>query len=350
VVFDNQPPWVDRAAVIESFDMQHTGLMKLWWGRVSKRMPKVTVKSMDYADIDDPAWLAPVFDVNFTHRDGTKYGQLSLRQLYGTVGERAQMLSNFFAMTSFLKECMLPEHNDVDLCVYLDPDMLMYKNSTGILELATASFEENPALVVVSPPYGCFQQKWWQKKGPTGACPSKQAIVSSRHVIANRGRLVSSMPMHVQLGDIGNQYWEVTMTEALGHTGRGQILCGQDFFIVHPPSRFQQNMNNTMSLRGLLKEMLPQTARCSESNACSPEVEASLGTRELVRRFEAGMMTADRESMYNKGCGCCSDMMPSTQRVRSGEAFFQPREALESESFKSAANDAAFEWVVKCTQ
>jgi hypothetical protein len=354
VVFDNQPPWLNMPAVSESWDMQHRGLLKLYQGQVSKKLPSLTVKAMDYADIDDPAFLAPLFDVNLTDKRGNKLEQMSLRQLYGLKGERAQMLSNFFAMSSFMKECMSPEHDDVDLCVYFDPDMLMYKNGTGILKLATATFEENPELVVVSPPYGCFQKTWWQKKSAYGACPTSRQIVSSRHVIAHRRRLLARMPMALQLGDIGKQYWEVSMTEALGHHGRGQILCGQEFFIVHPPSRYQKNKNNTMSLTGLLKEMVPELARCSESRTCSPVVEASLGTRELVRRFEAGMMTADKESLYNKGCGCCADMMPSTQRVRAGEAFYQPREEmeslLESESFKSAANDAAFEWVARCMQ
>jgi len=349
VVFDNQPPWVNTSEAFESYDMQHRGLLRLYNGHVSDKIPNITVRAMDYSDVYDPEYLAPLFDVNFSDGSGARLPQKSLVDMYGIHRERAQMLSNFFAMSSFMKECMRPEHDDVDLCVYFDPDMLMYENTTGILELATATFEENPGFVVLSPPYGCFSLKAWNRKNRwNGACPSKSAIVSSRHVIAQRGRLRASLPLKLQPGDIGKQYWEVSMTEALGRTGRGQILCAQEFFIVHPPSRYQQNKAGAMSLRQLLKEMVPELSRCSESGTCSPEVEASLGTRELVRRFEAGMMTANNETMYNRGCGCCADMMPSTERVRAGEAFFQPRGELEAESFKSAANDAAFEWVVRC--
>mmetsp|Transcript_53410 Transcript_53410/g.152392 ORF Transcript_53410/g.152392 Transcript_53410/m.152392 type:complete len:414 (-) Transcript_53410:8-1249(-) len=346
VVFDNQPPWLEPSEFKGAYDLQHRGLLKLHQGRVDEGLPQVTVKAMDYAGVDEPGYLAPFFDVNWHDVNGNRLPQRSLREMYGTKGERAQMLSNFFAMSSFMKECMRPEHDDVDLCVYFDPDMLMYENTTGILELATATFEENPGFVVLSPPYGCFSLKAWNRKNRwNGACPSKSAIVSSRHVIAQRGRLRASLPLKLQPGDIGKQYWEVSMTEALGRTGRGQILCAQEFFIVHPPSRYQQNKAGAMSLRQLLKEMVPELSRCSESGTCSPEVEASLGTRELVRRFEAGMMTANNETMYNRGCGCCADMMPSAERIRAGEAFFQPQGLSLAEHW---ANDAAFDWVVKC--
>jgi len=346
VVFDNQPPWVNTSEAFESYDMQHRGLLRLYNGHVSDKIPNITVRAMDYSDVYDPEYLAPLFDVNFSDGSGARLPQKSLMDMYGIHRERAQMLSNFFAMSSFMKECMRPEHDDVDLCVYFDPDMLMYENTTGILELATATFEENPGFVVLSPPYGCFSLKAWNRKNRwNGACPSKSAIVSSRHVIAQRGRLRASLPLKLQPGDIGKQYWEVSMTEALGRTGRGQILCAQEFFIVHPPSRYQQNKAGAMSLRQLLKEMVPELSRCSESGTCSPEVEASLGTRELVRRFEAGMMTANNETMYNRGCGCCADMMPSAERIRAGEAFFQPQGLSLAEHW---ANDAAFDWVVKC--
>jgi len=359
VVFDNQPPWVNMSSADGSYDMQHKGLLRLYGGLVSKKLPSVSVKAMDYAEIEDPEYLAPVFDVNFTDRHGVKFERMGLRQLYGTDRMGLQMLSNFFAMTNFLKECMRPEHDDVDLCLYFDPDMLMYKNKTGIVELATATFEREPERVVVSPPYGCWSKyKWQHRKFANGACPTTKAIVSSRHVIAHRKRLLAKMPMPLQLADIGKQFWEVSMTEAVGYNGRAQITCGQDFFIAHPPSRFQdtgkglgqdQLQNSIMSLRGLLKEMVPREL-CSDPTTCSPEVEATLGTRELVRRFEGGISAATKDSMYNKGCGCCADMMPSIERVHAGEAFFQPRGELESETFKSAVNDAAFEWVKKCMQ
>jgi len=263
--------------------------------------------------------------------------------------ERAQMLSNFYAMTNFMKECMLPEHDDVDLCLYFDPDMLMHGNNTGILELATASFEVERELVFVSPAFGCFHagggSKWSAKDPLTGACPSKPAMVSSRHVIAQRQRLVARMPFTLQPGNIGMNYWEVAMTAALRPTrGQGQLLCGQEFFIVHPPSRYQKNKNNTMSLRELLKMLVPETSCALAPDVCSAEKQLTLGTRELVRRFEAGMMVVNKDTLYNKGCGCCADMMPDAERVLAGEAFRQQSDRLRSE-----ANDASFDWVVRCT-
>jgi hypothetical protein len=380
VVFDNQPPWLNASelnAWPKTFEMQSRGLKKLddsgslfssrslfrrlqdsgsffrklHEGKISEKQPRVTVKAMDYASIDDPAFLAPFFSVNFTDWSGAELPQKSLQEMYGTSGERAQMLSNFFAMTNFMKECMRPEHNDVDLCLYFDPDMLMYGNDTGILELATATFEDDPELVVLSPPFGCFQERWWKKDPMTGACPSRSAIVSSRHVIAQRRRLMAKMPIAVQPKDIGSNYWEVTMTEALGRASRGQLLCGQEFFVVHPPSRYQKNKKDqTMPLRKLLKLLVPKEAMCFVPGTCSAEVQATLGTKELVRRFEAGMMVASKETLYNKGCGCCADMMPSAERISAGEAFYQPRGDLESDRLGNEANDAAFEWVVKCTQ
>ncbi|CAK0873137.1 unnamed protein product, partial [Prorocentrum cordatum] len=170
---------------------------------------------------------------------GAKQGA-SARERAPAAGERAQMLSNFFAMTSFMEECMRPEHKDVDLCLYFDPDMLMYQNSSNILELAATTFEDDPEYVILSPPLGCFKTKWWQKQA-SGACPSRVSIVSSRHVIADRKRLMSQLPIAVRSSNIGKNYWEVTMTESMTRQSRGQILCGQEFFVVHPPSRYQQS-------------------------------------------------------------------------------------------------------------
>jgi hypothetical protein len=359
VVFDNQPPWLEVSDFKASYRMQHQGLKRLQEGRIEK-LPKVTVKAMDYAGIDDPNFLAPFFDVDFRDASGSRLAQKSLSEMYGTAGERAQMLSNFFAMTSFMEECARPEHKDVDLCVYFDPDMLMYQNSSNILELATTTFEDDPEFAVLSPPLGCFQAKWWQKDKVSGACASRPAIVSSRHVIADRKRLLSQLPITVRPNDIGKNYWEVTMTEAMGRAGRGQILCGQEFFVVHPPSRYQKNQKAAtitggeapMTLREMLAQLTPRS-RCSGATpeeTCSAEAQAALGTRELVRRFEAGMLIASKETLYNQGCGCCADMMPSAGRIKAGEAFFQPRGALEYDMSKNEANDAAFEWVVRCTQ
>jgi len=360
VVFDNQPPWLEPSEFKGAYDLQHRGLLKLHQGRVDEGLPQVTVKAMDYAGVDEPGYLAPFFDVNWHDVNGNRLPQRSLREMYGTKGERAQMLSNFFAMSSFMKECMRPEHDDVDLCVYFDPDMLMYENTTGILELATATFEENPGFVVLSPPYGCFSLKAWNRKNRwNGACPSKSAIVSSRHVIADRKRLMSQLPIAVRSNNIGKNYWEVTMTESMTRQSRGQILCGQEFFVVHPPSRYQQSpkaANLTggrapMTLREMLAELVPKS-RCSgltPEETCSAEARAAIGTHELVRRFEAGRLVANKETLYNQGCGCCADMMPSAERIGAGEAFFQPRgETWESEGLRSEANDASFDWVVKC--
>jgi len=360
VVFDNQPPWVNTSEAFESYDMQHRGLLRLYNGHVSDKIPNITVRAMDYSDVYDPEYLAPLFDVNFSDGSGARLPQKSLMDMYGIHRERAQMLSNFFAMSSFMKECMRPEHDDVDLCVYFDPDMLMYENTTGILELATATFEENPGFVVLSPPYGCFSLKAWNRKNRwNGACPSKSAIVSSRHVIADRKRLMSQLPIAVRSNNIGKNYWEVTMTESMTRQSRGQILCGQEFFVVHPPSRYQQSpkaANLTggrapMTLREMLAELVPKS-RCSgltPEETCSAEARAAIGTHELVRRFEAGRLVANKETLYNQGCGCCADMMPSAERIGAGEAFFQPRgETWESEGLRSEANDASFDWVVKC--
>jgi len=354
VVFDNQPPWLtssDPSAWPETFEMQRRGLRKLQEGKASKKLPRVTVKGMDYADIDDAAFLAPFFSVNFTGGTGAELAQKSLMQIYGNESEHSrQQLSNFYAMTSFMKECMLPEHDDVDLCLYFDPDMLMHGNNTSILELATATFEDKPEFVVVSPPFGCLQGPPDQvKKDPlTGACRSHSAVVSSRHVIAQRQRLVARMPITLQPNTIGKTFWEVTMTAALGPTGRGQMSCGQEFFIVHPPSRFQPHQ--TMSLRELLKMLVPESTRCFAPGVCSAEEQLNLGTRELVRRFEAGMLVANKSTLYNKGCGCCADMMPSAEHVSAGLAFYEPRGEPQSDRLRSEANDASFEWVVRCTQ
>jgi len=241
----------------------------------------------------------------------------------------------------------MPEHDDVDLCLYFDPDMLMHGNNTGILELATATFEDKPEFVVVSPPFGCSHGK---KDPLTGACWSQSAIVSSRHVIAQRQRLVARMPITLQPNTIGGNYWEVSMTQALGPTGRGQISCGQEFFIVHPPSRFQPHQ--TMSLRELLKMLVPEGTMCFAPGVCSAEEQLNLGTRELVRRFEAGMLgrLVNKGTLYNKGCGCCADMMPSAEHLSAGLAFYEPRGELQSDRLRSEANDASFDWVVRCTQ
>jgi hypothetical protein len=353
VVFDNRPPWLNTADVYvnAASEMQHRGLKKLQEGEVSEKLPHVTVKTMDYAGIDDLAFLPPVFDVHFA--DGV---QKNLRQMFGTSGEHAQILSNFFAMTHFMKECMRPEHDNVDLCLYFDPDMLMYRNNTGILELATATFESNPELVVVSPPFGCYKEKFWRMDPATGECPSRSFIVSSRHVVAQRRRLVAKMPIKLQPGGpmgIGKPYWEMTMSDVLGRAERGQILCGQEFFIAHPPSRYQPK-NKTMPLKNLLKLLVPESAAresCSPPGECSFEAVAVLGTQELVRRFEAGMLVANKKTLLNKGCGCCADMMPSSERISAGQAFYEPRwDAAESDVFRTEANDAAFDWVVKCKQ
>jgi len=354
VVFDNQPPWLEPSEFKGAYDLQHRGLLKLHQGRVDEGLPQVTVKAMDYAGVDEPGYLAPFFDVNWHDVNGNRLPQRSLREMYGTKGERAQMLSNFFAMTSFMEECMRPEHKDVDLCLYFDPDMLMYQNSSNILELAATTFEDDPEYVILSPPLGCFKTKWWQKQA-SGACPSRVSIVSSRHVIADRKRLMSQLPIAVRSSNIGKNYWEVTMTESMTRQSRGQILCGQEFFVVHPPSRYQQSpkaANLTggrapMTLREMLAELVPKS-RCSgltPEETCSAEARAAIGTHELVRRFEAGRLVANRETLYNQGCGCCADMMPSAERIRAGEAFFQPQGLSLAEHW---ANDAAFDWVVKC--
>jgi hypothetical protein len=351
VVFDNRPPWLNTAdvSVREASQMQQRGLKNLQEGEVSKKLPHLTVKTMDYAGIDDLAFLPPVFDVNFA--DGV---QKSLRQIFGTTGEsdgipKTQIMSNFFAMTHFMKECMRPEHNDVDLCLWFDPDMLMYRNNTGILELATDIFESNPEFVVVAPPFGCMQH---DRNPTTGTCPSQSFAVSSRHVIAQRQRFVARMPITLHTEGkrpIGTSWWEVMMSDVLGRAERGQILCGQEFFIVHPPSRYQPE--NTMSLRNLLRLLVPESATCSPPGECSAEAEAVLGTRELVRRFEAGRLVANRKTLLNQPCHCCADMMPSAERVIAGQAFYEPRwNAVQLDGIRTKANDAAFDWVVKCTQ
>merc|ERR1719188_63080 len=159
------------------------------------------------------------------------------------------------------------------------------------------------------------------------------------------------MPLPTKPQNIGHQYWEVSLTETLPRVGRGQILCGQEFFVVHPPSRYQKNKQGAFSLRQLLSELAP--AVNAESH---PDTSALVGTKELVRRFEAGHVTATRESLYNQGCGCCADMLPTTSRINYGQAFYETGRRAEmideSESHMlegiAAVNDAAFDWVMKC--
>jgi len=369
VVFDNQPPWLNTsdAELRAASEMQQQGLKNLQQGEVPEKLlgvlqEGVIVKTMDYAETEDPAFLRPLFDVKST--DGV---EKSLRQIFGTGNldtrgaqkqQKGQILSNFFAMTHFMKECMRPEHDDMDFCLYFDPDMLMYRNHTGILELATATFESNPELAIVAPPFGCHKEKWHRKNQTTGECPSRPFGVSSRHVIARRRRLLAKLPISLaSLPNFGKSYWEAEISYALGPAARGQMLCGDEFFIAHPPSRFSPLYQPHASddpvyplipLGKLLQMLVPESDPCSSPGFCSPQRAAILGTRELVRRFEAGKMRANKWTLMNKGCSCCADMMPNASRIGAGMAFYEPRGDAESERFDTEVND--FEWVVKCMQ
>ena len=68
-----------------------------------------------------------------------------------------QQFGNFMAMYMFLLECL---HSINELCIYLDPDIMLYRNTSGLLNLAANVFRENPSMVILSPPFGCYNSEW----------------------------------------------------------------------------------------------------------------------------------------------------------------------------------------------
>lgn len=324
---------------------------------LARKNKDITIKKMPWKQaLSDPHFIDPILNVANNSRTFDRIGQEGILDI--------QHQGNFLTMFHYLLECA---HSREDLCLYLDPDILLYRNTSDLLNLAANSFRQNPKMVMMSPPYGCHNQESPMKipknggsDNPenAGGCLVHQTFVSSRHLLINRTRFVNLLPLKAEPYLLGRFMEELLTTVGKGIDGdfSGQMMCGWEFFAVHPPSRFQRSSNRNFPFADLLTRL---AGGPNGSKTVTDAPTARKGAQELIRRFESGLFSTKTtgrgynpdNALQNDACSCCADMLPSAERVEKGLAFaMEERDAgsgFES-AFQGATNDATFDWVTQC--
>eukprot|EP00927_Polykrikos_kofoidii_P060918 TRINITY_DN55818_c0_g1_i1.p1 TRINITY_DN55818_c0_g1~~TRINITY_DN55818_c0_g1_i1.p1 ORF type:complete len:393 (+),score=42.87 TRINITY_DN55818_c0_g1_i1:98-1276(+) len=292
------------------------------------------------------AGLARVVNVNYTAIKGQlldslfamhprKFGRFTLSRLLDA-GWPVRNLAYIAGVATFLHQCKIAS-DSIDLCIYLDSDIFLYRSGPGLVELAAPVFERNPTFVVLQPPTLC--ESHVRLRHANGFCawhPHRWS--SSRHMIFNRSRLVRVLPLAIPVKSIVDtpsfgpwnaRGFEALLSSSLGtRYGIGRLNCGGDAFAIHPdnehPPREERRQNRNHTARELALQIierieagrfeLPRYTRA----ALSLSVDQALLRGIDVFVDSVWTMLGCRERVAGN---LCHDMAESEVRIRRGFAW-----------------------------
>lgn len=300
VVLDNRPPWDDRA------NPQHGELRRL------EKNGTARVVSLDYTKYYDPSFRQRFFALDDQEADK----HLSLgdvrRQVYnGPPGDDGYLGSKFMGMFSFFDLCQ--NAHEAELCIYVDSDMFLHRGEFGLVDLAYATFEQNPGLVALMPPHMC------DAGGPDlhGACAVEPEPdwFSDRLMVVHRGRLRKELPFSTTPDDF-NDSFEHLWTMAAGPQQRnGRMTCGEATFALHPSDDLATALE-VLQRQPDAGEASPVAGRLRSTRSAGQLDFDTQGLGLLIRRVEDGDLQGDTTNQ-----DCESMGTPSEERIDSGMAW-----------------------------
>lgn len=340
VVLNNQPPWLntsERALATHEDMLRRIELQGL-----------ATVRVVDYGHFGDAHFLARFFEVAAAE-PATMHTLLQAPpDEFGTPGP--YVASNFFGMLHFLDACLAAFSGPFDMCIYVDPDVLIHKpadSREGLMELAASAFAANPRFVTLQPPTLCHAGGQAAGAEPHGVCPTRPWWwVSTRHAFFNCSRLKWSLPRRLRHEDFSTTFEKLWGSITATHGWVGLMQCGRAGFAIHPWSRFTSRAVGEafgFESADAMEAHAHLAALASQSTATEQNLSTTIqmGTSILIGRIEAGLFEKpcqDIAQAYNvedfgplwgvQGCSgkpiaamFCDDMFPSAARVRAGLAW-----------------------------
>jgi len=307
VIVDNRPPWMDpvnrQEDILRSMDSNGTS----------------SVRRVDYGVYDDPTYLQKFIDTG-DRTDSVK--TLEDAQDRSDISGQ-HMSSNSMGMFNFLDHCLNAD-SDVDICVFLDPDIVVYREDEGMIEMARKLFWAKPPAIMLNPPTMCSALD----ASDSGTCTSKKhGMVSQRYLIIHRQRLASALPLKIPHAEFLVNF-EHLMTEGMRHHNwvGGQRMYCKGAFAIHPFSmrwahcrNKRENLNIERHSRLISRGEPNKLAADRLAEYHSFDTAVVEGLREMHARVEAGKLAKPEDpwSVTNM----CEDMCVCRDRVAEGLAW-----------------------------
>lgn len=336
LVLDNQAPWMEvkrsEEAAAELRNLQSQG---------------VEVAKIDYERFEDAKFMARYFNLLDSGWDTA-----SLRQVIDEASKRGiwqhpmhdqdsqskVYSSNTLAIMHFLEACQNEEL--ADICVWLDPDVFLYRKTYSAIDLASDAFGSHPELLAVQLPSGKSAEPL-QTDNTERCRVMPVGLLSSRYFMVNRSRLMSAFPISLDLDAFRIGGFEMVFTSWLNaHHAGGGMMCGGEIYAQHPPSVQSLPHNcdqavqflplgssgpicgSNITFESLLDQLAQSVGRQNLTAGFTlttdiPQAAGnkSTGQEELIRRMESGLFA--RAS----GVDWVDDMAPSADRISKGFAW-----------------------------
>lgn len=287
------------------------------------------VKLVDYARVDDPAFLGRFFKVagpsRFTVRNLSEARDDASKQ------DGVKIASNFLGMLHFLQEC-LASPGPVELCVYLDPDIFLYRSRLGLIELASAAFRRGPSFVALQPPTVCHwaglddgassspaADSCWTigNESVKGAEFQSHPLLSQRYMFVNRSRLMGALPLEITPDKFYSNFEKVFSRALRPRNMAGWLACRGQAFAIHPCGSFRcraMHIKEHVSAMAAVASETTVRGEAYSTRGHSFDVAVRTGTNLLADRVEAGRFDP-------VAVNSCQDMNTSWARIESGLAW-----------------------------
>lgn len=336
LILDNQPPWMEvqrsDASAAELRNLENQGIQ---------------VAKIDYERFEDAKFMARYFNLLDSGWDTANLREVMdeasrrgiwQHPMHDENSQTKVYSSNNLAMMHFLEACQNEELADV--CIWLDPDVFLYRKTYSAIDLASDVFGSRPELLAVQLPSGKNAEPL-QTDNATRCRVMPVGLLSSRYFMVNRSRLTSAFPLSLNLDSFRLGGFEMVFTSWLNaHHAGGGMMCGGEIYAQHPPSvqSLPHNCDQAAQFLPLgssgpicgsnitfdsLLDQLAQSASwqtlttgSAATTGIPPAVwNKSKGQEELIRRMESGLFARASDVDW------VDDMAPSADRVSQGFAW-----------------------------
>lgn len=306
VVVDNRPPWM------EPVNRQEAILQLL------ERSGSSRVRRVDYSTYRTPSYMQRFFETGAPSDSiATLEGSRDTSDIDGH-----HLSSNMQGMLSFLEHCL--GSAGVDLCMFLDPDIMAFRQGRGMVEMAREAFAASDRVVGLSPPTIC---SGLGARNHSRFCARRPSFLSQRYLILHRQRLAHALPLRVPRAELfvkGTFEW--LLTQGMRHIEGGhaawRLLCA-GAFAVHPFSaRWSGRCLNRRENWHIQQHARLTAASANLSAAVDHHGFEGVmveGLREIIARVEAGRLPRPENSASITNM--CEDMCVSPERVARGLAW-----------------------------
>eukprot|EP00930_Biecheleria_cincta_P047200 TRINITY_DN32668_c0_g1_i1.p1 TRINITY_DN32668_c0_g1~~TRINITY_DN32668_c0_g1_i1.p1 ORF type:complete len:420 (-),score=43.94 TRINITY_DN32668_c0_g1_i1:183-1442(-) len=336
-VLDNRPPWMkvhrSNASAAELHNLQS--------------QQGIEVETVNYERFDDAEFMA-----RYINLLDSGWDEASLRQVMDEASKRGiwqhpmhdrdsqtkVYASNTLAMMHFFEAC---QHEELaDVCIWLDPDIFLYRATYSAVDLASDVFGKHAQLVAAQLPSGASAEPL-QTDNDMLCRVMPVGLLSSRYFMVNRSRLISSFPLSLELDAFRLGGFEMVFTSWLNaHHAGGGMMCGGEIYAQHPPSvqSLPHNCDQAAQFLSLgtsgpicgsnitfdrLLDQLAQSAgrqNLTAGAALTASIPSatwnkSIGQEELIRRMESGLFVRASDADW------VDDMAPSADRISQGFAW-----------------------------